>query len=282
MKTIIVDQNLPTDNYLIHSISMDAERWLGSITLYEAAQIWGQFATSCDPSSLVLWSNVDFKTAQAWAVEHDRKTLTQAMGPLMDKAHPTCRFNFKDVDQWCRYVHAASILFALYISIGTKVTVLTPHPPQRLNPHGDSYYQNIEEPWLTSCCDARYFKIMFAHPTMEVAQNDEYEYWPVDKVKDWVSRYPSTLPKEQWQRHVWNPVEFSEYHAIDLKRERDNIMTKLYIYKTGATIYWGVTVGIWSAQGHRLELICNRAGPILSRNKIVGSKHKTKSEQKAK
>lgn len=248
---------------------MDAERWLGSITLYEAAQIWAQFATSCEPSGLVLWSNVEFEQAQTWAAQHGRRTLTQAMGPLMNKSHPSCRCNFKDVDQWCRYVHAASILLALYISTGSKVVVLTPHPPQRLNPYGDSYYQNIEKPWLTSCCDASHFKIMFVHPTIEAAENDEYQYWPIDKVKHWVSRYPETPAKEQWRRHIWDPDKVSEYHPIDLKRERYNIMTKLYLYKTGATIYWGATVCIWSARGHRFELKYNRAGPTTSRSKMT-------------
>lgn len=222
---------------------MDVEKWLGSINLYEAAQIWSRFTDSCEPNELVLWCGVGFVPAENWARQHGRKTLTQAMGPLMDKSNPFCRYNFKHGDQWQRYVHAASILFTLYISNGDHVVVLTPQPPQRLNPRTESYYQIIEEPWLKACCDANKFKIMFAHPKVKAAEGDTYQYWPVDEVENWIARYPKLPAKTtHWQHRIWDNTKMSEYQPMDLRRERNDIMEKLYLYKTGASIYWVVAV----------------------------------------
>lgn len=220
---------------------MDVDRWLGSITLYEAVQIWAQFNASCEPNHTVLWSGVGFEMVERWATEHHRKTLTQAMGPLMDISNPICRYHLKNKNQWSRYVHAASILFALFISRGTEVVVLTPHPPQRLNPFGESFYQNIEEPWLTACCDTDNFKILFAHPRIKEAKNYVYEYWPVDKVDEWKARYPNTEMSQKWQRHNQNE-KISNYEPLELRQARNSVMSKLYLYKTGASIYWTATV----------------------------------------
>lgn len=224
---------------------MDVDKWLGSVTLYEAAQIWERLNSTCEPHKLVLWSGIKFKQAEDWARQNNRKTLTQAMGPLMDKSSPTCRYNIKTDNQWCLYVHAASILFALYISKGKEVVVLARHPPERFNPYHESYYQNIEEPWLTACCDRDVFKIMLAHPQIEGAGDYIYQYWPVDRVNDWITSFPhaEALKHRPWPPHSWDSAKMSEYGDGDLRRERCNIMEKLYIYKTGASIYWVVTVG---------------------------------------
>lgn len=222
---------------------MDVDKWLGSITLYEAAQSWAQFVNTCEPNKLVLWSGIDFEQAESWARNHGRKTLTQAMGPLMDKSNSSCRYNIKEIEQWLLYVHAASILFALYISSGREVVVLTRHPPQRFNPYHESYYQNIEEPWLTACCDHEIFRILLAHPEIEGAGECIYQYWPVDKVGDWKSMFPDpkVTKTRPWPHHTWGS-KLSEYYPRDLRRKRTNIIEKLCLYKTGASIYWSVAV----------------------------------------
>lgn len=224
---------------------MDVDKWLGSITLYEAAQIWARLNSTCNPNALVLWTGIHFDLAAEWAREHNRKTLTQALGPLMDRSSPTCRFHLKNPHQWALYVHAASILFTLFISTGDEVVVLVRHPPERFDPNRRSYYQNIEEPWLTSCCDRGRFKIMLAHPRVTEARDYMYQYWPVDNVQDWITTYPNPQVGKAWawQCHYWDSVQSSTYQPQDLMRERANIMQKLYLYKTGATIYWRVTVG---------------------------------------
>ncbi|KAJ3489959.1 hypothetical protein NLG97_g5881 [Lecanicillium saksenae] len=223
---------------------MDVDKWLGSITLYEAVQIWTRFSETCEPRSVVFWSGIKFDQAQAWAARHGRKTLTLAMGPLMDKEHTCCRYHLKNIQQWCRYVHAASILLALFASNGTEVVVLTPHPPQRLNPYGESYYQNIEQPWLTACCDATNFRIQFAHPDIEEAKDDVYQYWPVDCVDGWTTKHPGAKAAYHWHRHSWDKVQMSHYSPDDLRRERCNVMQKMYLYRTGASIYWRVAVSV--------------------------------------
>ncbi len=224
--------------------TMDVDKWLGSVNLYEAAQIWARFNSACEPHKMVLWSGIEFEQAEDWARKHDRKTLTQAMGPLMDKSNPSCRRNIKDDYQWCLYVHAASILFAVFISTGSEVVVLARHPPQRFNPYYESYYQNIEEPWFTACCDPDKFKIMLAHPQIEGAGDCLYHYWPVDRVDEWKRMFPhpKVLTPRPWPHHTWDSVKTSECQETDLRREKHTIMEKLYFYKTGASIYWAVTV----------------------------------------
>ncbi|KGQ07322.1 hypothetical protein BBAD15_g7376 [Beauveria bassiana D1-5] len=223
---------------------MDVDKWLGSVNLYEAAQVWARFDSACEPHRMVLWSGIEFEQAEDWARQHDRKSLTQAMGPLMDKSNPSCRRNLKNHHQWCIYVHAASILFALFISTGSEVVVLARHPPDRFNPYHESYYQNIEEPWLTACCDPDKFRIMLAHPEIEGAGNCLYQYWPVDRVDDWKSMFPhpKVLKTRPWPHHSRKSLKTSEYHEVDLRRKRHAIMEKLYLYKTGASIYWAVTI----------------------------------------
>lgn len=227
---------------------MDVDKWLGSITAYEAVQIWTRLKETCDPSGIVLWSGIDFEKAQKWAKRHNCKTLTLALGPLMDKHHPNCRYHLKNAKQWRCYVHAASILLTLYASNGTEVVVLTPHPPQRLNPYKESYYQNIEEPWLTACCDASAFQIRFAHPDVDEAADDLYQYWPDDSVEDWKARHPHAKGKYHWEHHTWDAAQLSRYHADDLRQERYNIMQKMYLYRTGASVYWKVAVSYAMAE----------------------------------
>lgn len=223
---------------------MNVDLWLGFITLEEAAQIWARLHDSGEPSSMVLWSGVSFDRAESWAKDHGRQTLTQAMGPLMNKSNPSCPCSIKTSKQWARYVHAASILFALYISTGREVVVLTPHPPQRLNPYNISYYQKIEEPWLTACCDENEFKIMFAHPKIKAAKDYIYQYWPVDGVADWTAQFPRAEKKQNWRGNVWTAMVRSVYQPDELQQRRKNILENLYLYRTGASVNWFVAASI--------------------------------------
>ncbi|OAA45175.1 hypothetical protein BBO_03753 [Beauveria brongniartii RCEF 3172] len=158
----------------------------------------------------------------------------------MDKSDPACRHRVKTSAQWSLYVHAASILFTLFISTGTEMVVLTPHPPQRLNPHGRSYYQQIEEPWLKACCDGERFKIMFAHPRIKTARDDIYEYWPTDRLDEWMARYPGAEVVQRWGRHNWDVVQQSSYRQSELRQARATILEKMSLYTTRAAVYWHV------------------------------------------
>ncbi|KAM3513209.1 hypothetical protein MY11210_003151 [Beauveria gryllotalpidicola] len=212
---------------------MDVDKRLGSITLYEAMQIWERFHAACSSSRLVLWSGIGFQQAEIWARDHDRQTLTQAMGSLMDKSDPACRHHVKTAAQWRLYVHAASILFTLFISTGPEVVVLTPHPPQRLNPHGASYYQRIEEPWLKACCDGEKFKIIFAHPRTKAARDHIYEYWPTDRVEEWTARYPGAEVVQHWGSRNWDVVQQSSNQQSELRQTRATILEKMFLYTKG-------------------------------------------------
>ncbi|KAM3533768.1 hypothetical protein MY4038_002971 [Beauveria bassiana] len=108
------------------------------------------------------------------------------MGSLMNKSDPACRHDFRTPAQWSLYVHAASVLFTLFISTGTGVVVLTPHPPQRLNPYDTS------------------FKIMFVHPRIQAARDDIHEYWPTDRVDEWTARYPGAEIVQRWKSRSWD------------------------------------------------------------------------------
>ncbi len=78
---------------------MDIDLWLSFITLEEAAQIWTRFHDAREPNNLVLWRGVGFDQVESWAKEHDRRTLTQAMGPLKDRSDPSCRYRVKSAKQ---------------------------------------------------------------------------------------------------------------------------------------------------------------------------------------
>ncbi|KAJ4145610.1 hypothetical protein LMH87_004456 [Akanthomyces muscarius] len=230
---------------MIHSFSdrwstMDIDLWLSFITLEEAAQIWTRFHDACEPNNLLLRRGVGFDQVESWAKEHDRRTLTQAMGPLKDKSDPSCRYRVKSAKQWTRYVRAASILFALYISTGREVVVLTPHPPQRLNPNHTSYCQNIEEPRLTSYCDENEFKIIFAHPRTKAVKDYIYQYWPLDCVAEWTAQFPGARKAQRWENHVWDDVKRLEHQPGELQQRRKSILENLYLHRTGASVSWPV------------------------------------------
>jgi hypothetical protein len=71
------------------------------------------------------------------------QTLTIAMGSLMDLSHPLCLRNQKSSKAWGKYIKGASAIFALYISRGERLIVLSPPPPERFHPSGQTNYQAI-------------------------------------------------------------------------------------------------------------------------------------------
>ncbi|OAA77511.1 hypothetical protein LEL_04334 [Akanthomyces lecanii RCEF 1005] len=159
------------------------------------------------------------------------------MGPLKDRSDLSCRYRVKSAKQWTRYVRAASILFALYISTGREVVVLTPHPPQRLNPTHTSYCQNIEEPRLTSYCDENEFKIIFAHPRTKAVKDYIYQYWPLDCVAEWTAQFPGARKAQRWENHVWDDVKRLEHQPGELQQRRKSILENLdYLYECRARL----------------------------------------------
>ncbi|KAM5359949.1 hypothetical protein ACJZ2D_014098 [Fusarium nematophilum] len=160
------------------------------LTAEEEAQIRRQFQQACLRDKQVLWTGMKISQAQKWADDHQRQTLTTAMGPLMNPKHPQCLQHQKSKKAWSKYVHGASAVFAWYISGGELVTLLTQPPPDRFNPQGPTYYQIIEEPIVTGKIGGRAVKqIQVVHPAVTQAVDFTYQVWPVDEVLEWKKRY---------------------------------------------------------------------------------------------
>ena len=86
---------------------------------------------------------------------------------------------------------------------GGTVTVVTPPPPERFNPHGGTNYQAVEEPILKgergSCCVK---KIELVHPTVPGAEEFCYEIWPEDETDSWTAKFAKaskSAPHPQWR-----------------------------------------------------------------------------------
>jgi hypothetical protein len=158
----------------------------------EINEIYNQLRASLIPNRQVLWSGLHREKAQHWADAHDMQTLTTAMGPLMDNDNALCRLKTKRRNGWSNYIHGASVIFALLIAEGKQVTVLTPPPPQRFNPSGESYYQQIEEPIIKGELGNKPLEqILLVHPMVPGATDSIYQMWPVDKQEAWKKEYGS-------------------------------------------------------------------------------------------
>jgi hypothetical protein len=92
-----------------------------------------------------MWSGILHEYAQDWADKHNMATLTTAIGPLTTLEHPLCLKRQKSSGGWSKYIKGASAVFAWHILRGERVIVLSPPPPERFHPSGQTNYQAIEE-----------------------------------------------------------------------------------------------------------------------------------------
>jgi hypothetical protein len=167
----------------------------------EQEQINQQFDHECHRDSQVLWSGVPREVAQAWADQRNLQTLTTAMGPLMDTQHSSCLKSKKSPRQWSIYMKGASALFACHITRSSKVTILTPPPPEKFNPSGHTNYQLIEEPILKGVIGGHSIGcIQMVHPTVRGAEEFSYQSWPVDRTEEWTEKFPRpTIARIAWR-----------------------------------------------------------------------------------
>lgn len=193
----------------------------------ELEQINQQFSHECRPDSQVLWSGVPREVAQAWADKRNLQTLTTAMGPLMDTQHSSCLKPKKSPRQWGLYIKGASALFACHITRSSRVTVLSPPPPEKLNPSGHTNYQLIEEPILKGMIGSRSVgRIQMVHPTVEGAEEFSYQSWPVDRTEDWTEKFPHpTIARTSWRTVKIQP-EIQHIIAIVAVAERGFFYTE--------------------------------------------------------
>lgn len=155
--------------------------------------------------------------AQQWADRHRLQTLTTAMGPLMDVKHPNCLKLRKNSEQWSKYVHGASAIFAWRIAKGEEVTLLSPPPPERFHPSGLSYYQVIEEPIIRGLFGQNaVHKINIVHPLIKESDEFFYELWPNDRSNKWVERFGLRACKMKWRqvRHSEDKTKFQSLMAF--------------------------------------------------------------------
>ncbi|RDW70117.1 hypothetical protein BP5796_08514 [Coleophoma crateriformis] len=177
----------------------------------EEARIHRQFqGDTWRRNNQVLWTGIFRDEAQRWADEHEMQTLTTAMGPLMDVSHPLCLRNKKSPKAWSKYVKGASAIFAWYISKGESVTVLSPPPPERFHPSGQTNYQVIEEPIVKGVLGTSgVSRIEMVHPTVEGAEDIYYQIWPVDDTTTWTARVGELNVQKPCWRKVKTQKAFS-------------------------------------------------------------------------
>jgi hypothetical protein len=174
------------------------------LTEQEALQISQQFRNTWSWGNQVLWSGLLFEDAQKWAKDHDKATLTMAMGPLMTPRHPLCLKKKKTSVGWSKYVKGASAIFAWHIWRGERVTVLLPPPPERFHPSGQTNYQAIEEPILKQPkTDGTRVRLEVIHPNVLGAENFIYQMWPDDETNTWIERFGFINYKER----IWRKVK---------------------------------------------------------------------------
>ncbi|GIJ90294.1 hypothetical protein Asppvi_009248 [Aspergillus pseudoviridinutans] len=198
------------------------------LSVQDAVQIFKQFhSNNWIPNGQVLWSGLHRRKAQEWADKHHLQTLTTAMGLLMDENHPDCPKWKKTSQQWSKYIHGASAIFAWHIAQGEKVTVLSPPPPERFHPSGLSSYQVIEEPIIKGLiCESAVHQIMMAHPMVTESEDFLYKAWPEDQSFLWLARFGSRDTKRNWRdtghgadklRLKQLVVAYSEQRAVSIK-----------------------------------------------------------------
>ena len=173
------------------------------LTIDEELQIRQQFQSTWRRNNQVMWSGLLREYAQAWADKHDMATLTTAMGPLMTPGHPLCSKSQKSSGGWSKYIKGASALFAWHILRGERVTVLSPPPPERFHPSGQTNYQAIEEPILKrEKEDGTRLLLEMVHPMVEGVEDFIYQIWPVDQTNAWVEIFGTLAQRERCWRLV--------------------------------------------------------------------------------
>ncbi|KAF1730879.1 hypothetical protein CRV24_008950 [Beauveria bassiana] len=117
------------------------------------------------------------------------------MGSLMNKSDPACRHDFRTPAQ-------CGSIYAVYQHRdrggGADTASAAAAEPIR------HVVQQIEKSCLKACRDEERFKIMFVHPRIQAARDDIYEYWPTDRVDEWIARYPGAEVVQRWKSRSWD------------------------------------------------------------------------------
>lgn len=188
------------------------------MTKEELLNIDKQFAMSLEGVDVVLfWTGVDWAHVQKWASKWRLKTLTMAMGPLMDPANPDSPKALMGKKAYPKYVKGASGRFAQYAREHCRVVVLTNPPPNIYSSRENNTYQQLEEPILKGHFgDAPVRRIDYLHPTVNGAAHATYQTWPCDKTQDWAVPFGKNFINS-WKRLNWSYKGLLTTSQIDLK-----------------------------------------------------------------
>ena len=87
---------------------------------------------------LVFWTGVSRSLVQRWADQKGLKTLTSAMGPLMDPQNPISPRHRLSEKKWSKYMKGASGRFAEYACCNRRAIVTVAARDRRLSAPSNS------------------------------------------------------------------------------------------------------------------------------------------------
>ena len=195
------------------------------MTAEELSQVDKQFAlTLAGVASLLFWTGVERDHAQRWGDQWNLKTLTSAMGPLMDAGNPASPKAQKSKKAYVRYIKGASGRFAQYAREHCRAVVLTNPPPDIYSSREDNTYQSLEEPILKGLFgDPPVRRIDYVHPTVDGAAHVLYQAWPCNKTDDWVIAF-GKKNVNKWKRLNWSYKSIVTTSQLDLKLLQEQIL----------------------------------------------------------
>ena len=175
------------------------------MTAEELLEIDAQLAMALKGVDVLLfWTGVESAHVQRWAMIWKLKTLTIAMGSLMDPANPKSPKAQKSRKAYSKYVKGASGRFAQYARQHCRVVVLTNPPPDIYSSRENNTYQRLEEPILKGLLgDRPVRRIDYVHPTVDGAAHITYQAWPYNKINDWVVPFGGKNVS-RWKKLNWS------------------------------------------------------------------------------
>jgi hypothetical protein len=235
------NESVPHSSYQV-SVPFVVTDFRPYLTAEEELQIRQQFHDTWRWNGQVMWSGILREEAQEWADNHDMATLTTAMGPLMNPEHTLCLKNNKTSNAWSKYVKGASAVFAWHILRGERVVVLSPPPPERFHPSGQTNYQAIEERILKSEREGgTRLRIYMVHPLVKGAEDFSYQVWPVDETNTWIEKFGAQVRGARaWRKVKKVPMKIGISYTVGCANEGGPVAfardIKLEGHASGVTI----------------------------------------------
>lgn len=198
---------------------------LNYMTAEDLTEVDMQLAAALSGVEAVLfWTGVEWTHVQRWAKIWGLKTLTIAMGPLMDPANPDSPKARKSKNAYSKYVKGASGRFADYARQHCRVVVLTNPPPKIYSSRENNTYQQLEEPILKGIFgDSPVRRIDYVHPTVDGAAHVTYQAWPCDKTRDWKTSFGGRNVNV-WKRINWSYKSLTTTSQIGLKPAQRQVL----------------------------------------------------------